>query len=80
MLFAMAGLTAVNFLNISFSIAIGLFLLLNPLLSAGGRHEIGGILKSSILCSVVLRKYGIFSVSYTRSLDFIDDLYDVWYR
>ena len=69
MLFAGAGLTAVNFVNILFSILIGRFLSLNPLLNAGGRHEIGGI---------VLRKHGIFRVSSIRSLDFIDDLFDVW--
>ena len=34
-----AGLTSVNFVNIPFSIPKGRFLLLNPLLSAGGRHE-----------------------------------------
>ena len=78
MLFAGAGLTAVNFVNIPFSILIGRFLLLNPLLNAGGRQEIGGILKASILCSVVLKKYGVFSVSNIRSLDFIDDLLGVW--
>ena len=80
MLFAGAGLTAVNFVNILFSILIGQFLSLNPLLNAGGRHEIGGILKASILSSVVLRKHGIFRVSSIRSLDFIDDLFDVWWR
>ena len=36
--------------------------------------------KASILCSAVLRKYGIFRVSNIRSLDFIDDLLDVWWR
>ena len=71
---------AVNFVNIQFSILIGRFLLLNPLLNAGGRHQVCGILKASILSSVVLRKHGIFSVSNIRSLDFIDDLLDVWYR
>ena len=54
------------------------FLLLNPLLNAGGRHEICGILKASILSSVVLRKHGILGVSSIRNLDFIDDLHDVW--
>ena len=78
MLFAGAGLTAVIFVKIPFSILIGLFPLLNPLLNAGGRHEIDSILKASILCSIVLRKYGIFSVFNIRSLDFIDDLLDVW--
>ena len=78
MLYAGAGLTAVIFVYIPFSILIGLFLLLNPLLNAGGRHEIDGMLKASILCSAVLRKNGIFSVSNIRSLDFIDDLLDVW--
>ena len=78
MSFAGAVMTAVNFFNIPFPILKGRFLLFNPLLNAGGRHEIGGILKASILCSVVLRKYGIFSVSNIRSLDFIDDLLDVW--
>ena len=78
MLFAGAGLTAFIFVKIPFSILIGLFPLINPLLNAGGRHEIGSILKASILCSIVLRKYGIFSVSNIRSLDFIDDLLDVW--
>ena len=34
-----AGLTSVSFVNIPFSIPKGRFLLLNPLLSAGGRHE-----------------------------------------
>ena len=34
-----AGLTSVNFVNIPFSIPKGRFLLLNPLLNAGGRHE-----------------------------------------
>ena len=48
------------------------------ILNAGGRHEIDGMLKASILCSAVLRKNGIFSVSNIRSLDFIDDLLDVW--
>ena len=78
MLFAGAGLTAVHFVNIPVSILISRFLLLNPLLNAGGRHEIGSILKASILSSVVLRRYGIFSVSNIRSLDFIDELLDVW--
>ena len=78
MLFAGAGLTAVVVVKIPFSLLIGLFPLLNPLLNAGGGHEIGSILKASILCSVVLRKYGIFSVSNFRSLDFIADLLDVW--
>ena len=78
MLYAGAGLTAVIFVYIPFSMLIGLFLLLNPLLNAGGRHEIDGMLKASILCSAVLRKNGIFSVSNIRSLDFIDDLLDVW--
>ena len=78
MLYAGAGLTAVIFVYIPFSILIGLFLLLNPLLNADGRHEIDGMLKASILCSAVLRKNGIFSVSNIRSLDFIDDLLDVW--
>ena len=55
MIFAGAGLAAVNFVNIPFSLLISRFLLLNPLLNAGGgRHEIGGILKASILTSVVL--------------------------
>ena len=78
MLYAGAGLTAVIFVYTPFPILIGIFLLLNPLLNAGGRHEIDGILKASILCSAVLRKYAIFSVSNIRSLDFIDDLLDVW--
>ena len=34
-----AGLTSVNFVNIPFLIPKGRFLLLNPLLNAGGRHE-----------------------------------------
>ena len=53
MIFAGAGLAAVNFVNIPFSLLISRFLLLNPLLNAGGRHEIGGILKASILTPVV---------------------------
>ena len=54
------------------------FLLLNSLLNAGGRHEICGTLKTSILSSVILRKHEIFSVFSILSLDFIDDLLDVW--
>ena len=54
MIFAEAGLAAVGFVNIPFSLLISWFLLLNPLLNAGGRHEIGGILKASILTSVAL--------------------------
>ena len=71
-------MTAVNFINIPFLILISQFLLLNPFLNASGRHKICGSLKASILSSIVLRKHGIFSVSSIRSLDFIDDLLDVW--
>ena len=71
-----SGPTAVNFVQIPFSIQKCQFLLLNPWLNAGGPLEICSILKGSILSSVVLRKYGIFSVSYISSLDFIDDLLD----
>ena len=78
MLFAGAGLTAANFVNILFSILIGRFLSLNPFLNAGGRYQVCGTLKASILSSVVLRKHEIFSISNIRSLDFIDDLFDVW--
>ena len=37
--FAESGMTAVKFVNIPFSIPKGRFLLLNPLLDAGGRLE-----------------------------------------
>ena len=76
--FAESGLTVVNFVNIPFSIPKGQFLFLYPLLNAGGRLEVCGILKASILSSIVLRKHGSFSVSSIRSLDFIDDLLGVW--
>ena len=76
--FAESGLTVVNFVYIPFSIPKGQFLFINSLLNAGGRLEVCGILKASILNSVVLRKYGSFSVSSIRSLDFIDDLLGVW--
>ena len=76
--FAESGLTVVNFINIPFSIPKGRFLFLNPLLNADGRLEVCGILKASILSSVVLRKHGSLSVSSIRSLDFIDDLLGVW--
>ena len=68
--FTGSGPTAVNFVNIPFSTLKGRWL------NAGGPLEICSILKGSILSSVVLRKYGIFSVSYISSLDFIDDLLD----
>ena len=45
---------------------------------AGARLEFCGMLKATILSSVVLRKHGIFNVSCIRSLDCIDDLLDVW--
>ena len=45
---------------------------------AGGRLEFCGMLKATILSSIVLRKYGIFNVSCIRSLDCIDDLLDAW--
>ena len=56
----------------------GPFLLLDLLLNAGGRVEICGILKASILNFLVLRKHGIFSFSNIGSLDCIDNLLDVW--
>ena len=34
-----AGLSSVNFVNTPFSKSKGRFLLFNPLLNAGGRHE-----------------------------------------
>ena len=55
--FAESGLTVVNFINIPFPIPKGRFLFLNPLLNADGRLEVCGILKASILSSVVLRKH-----------------------
>ena len=76
--FAESGLTAINFVNIPFSVPKGRFLLRNLLLNAGGRLEVCGLLKASILSSVVLRKHGSLRVSNNRSLDFIDDLLDVW--
>ena len=48
--FVESGLTAVNFVNIPSSMLKGRFLSLNPLLNAGSRHEIYGILKASISC------------------------------
>ena len=76
--FAESGLTVVNLVSIPFLIPKGRFLFLYPLLNAGGRLGVCGILKVSILSSVVLRKHGSFSVSNIRSLDFIDDLLGVW--
>ena len=43
--FAESGMTVVNFINIPFSIPKGQFLFLNPLLNAGRRLEVCGILK-----------------------------------
>ena len=71
-------MTSVNFVSIPFSIQKGWFLLFNSLLNAGGPLEICGILRASILNCAVLKKHGIFSVSHIRTLDFIDDLFDVW--
>ena len=73
-----SGLIAGNSVKNTFSILKGQFLLLYPWLNAGSRLEFCGMLKASILGSVVFRKHGIFSLSYICSLDFIDDLLDVW--
>ena len=78
--FIRSGLTAINFVNIPFSIQKGRFLLLDLPLNAGGRLKICGILKASILSFLVLRKHGIFSVSNIGSLDYIDNLLDFWSR